>query len=123
MKIHDVIGAFNIEGSFVSSETIVSGYINTTYKVTTSNTAYILQKINHSIFKNVEELSKNIKRITEHIASKVSQNEENFILKVISTKNHKGFYKDLQGNYWRMFNYLENSISFEIVVIFSPKST
>ncbi|CAM1374505.1 phosphotransferase enzyme family protein [Tenacibaculum xiamenense] len=107
-----IIDSFEIEGSFVSSETIVSGYINTTYKITTTDTSYILQKVNHSIFKNVGELSKNIIRITEHIASKV---KDRFILKVIPSKINEGFHKDSEGNYWRMFNYLENSVTFEVL--------
>ncbi|SEB81823.1 Ser/Thr protein kinase RdoA involved in Cpx stress response, MazF antagonist [Tenacibaculum sp. MAR_2009_124] len=115
MTLDTIINSFEIEGSFVSSETIVSGYINTTYKATTANRSYILQKINHSIFKNVEELSKNIIRITEHIASKASKGKDDFTLKVIPSKNNEGFYKDSEGNYWRMFNYLENSTTFEVL--------
>ncbi len=114
MTLSTIINSFEVEGNYISSETIVSGYINTTYKITTSKSSYILQKINHAIFKNVEELSQNIIRITEHITKKVSDKNE-FVLKVIPSKSNNGFHKDSEGSYWRMFNYLENSTTFEVL--------
>lgn len=80
MTLSTIINSFEVEGNYISSETIVSGYINTTYKITTSKSSYILQKINHAIFKNVEELSQNIIRITEHVKKKAS--DKNKFVKV-----------------------------------------
>ena len=114
MTLSTIINSFEVEGNYISSETIVSGYINTTYKITTSKSSYILQKINHAIFKNVEELSQNIIRITEHVKKKASDKNK-FVLKVIPSRSNNGFHKDSEGSYWRMFNYLENSTTFEVL--------
>jgi len=47
-----------------------NGLYNNTFKVTSGNPDepdYLLQKINHKIFKDVDGLQNNIKRVTDHI--------------------------------------------------------
>ncbi len=109
-----ILDAFAIQGAMTKIETIRSGYINTTYKITTCSKSFILQKINHTIFKNVPQLTANILRITEHLSSKANKPTD-ISLRVIPTKENKGYYKDEKYGYWRMFNYLENTKTFPIL--------
>lgn len=115
LDISAILNAFAIPGAMTKIETIRSGYINTTYKISTTSKSYILQKINHTIFKNVSQLSSNILRITEHLASKTNSSTTKRSLRVIPTKENKGYYKDEKHGYWRMFNYIENTKTFPIL--------
>ena len=115
MNLTPIINTFQIKGTYITTETINSGYINATYKINTTQASYILQKVNHHIFKNVKELTQNIIRITEHIKAKTPKENQENTLEVILTNTNNGFYKDDEGNFWRMFNYLPDSITFEIL--------
>ncbi|MFV0248339.1 MAG: phosphotransferase [Tenacibaculum sp.] len=114
INLNSIIKQFQVQGNLVSANRINSGRINTTYIVNTTKSSYILQKINHSVFKNVEALTQNIIRITEHLKLKsLEENKKN--LEVIFTKTQVGFYKDSKGSFWRMFNYFSNSVTFEVL--------
>ena len=64
----EIFEAFQFEGSMVSCERYGSGHINETYKLITDGEGgqkeYILQKINHQIFKDVPGLMRNIEGVT-----------------------------------------------------------
>lgn len=97
-----------------------NGLINKTYKLTSDNQqkpAYLLQKINHSIFKDVEGLQRNIKLVTDHIRKKLTEQGvkdiERRVLTPVEFDDKSLFQKDGEGNYWRMFLFIENTISYE----------
>lgn len=113
MDITSIIQAFKIEGNFIASEIINSGYINNTYKIITSDESYILQRINNHIFKDVDKLSENIHRITTHIQSKTSKEKQGKVLIIIPTKGGNKYYKNNDGSFWRMFNYIHDSKTIE----------
>jgi len=76
MEIEKVISRFNISRQFLSGTQIHTGHINDTFLIhTTGNEKYVLQRINHKIFKNIPELTNNILIITRHIADKIDSNE------------------------------------------------
>ena len=63
-----IINAFPIEGNAVSCERYGSGHINETYLLKTDAPHdYILQKINHNIFKDVDGLMANIAAVTGYL--------------------------------------------------------
>jgi Ser/Thr protein kinase RdoA (MazF antagonist) len=96
------------------------GMINSTYHVTMEDatTEYVLQKINHNIFQNVEMLQSNIKRITDHIRYKLTEAGEADIerktLTLIPALDEKLYYFDGE-NYWRMMLLISDSMTFEAV--------
>lgn len=96
------------------------GLINSTYRVCLKDckTEYVLQKINHNIFKDVDMLQNNIKTITEHIRNKLISAGETDIdrktLTIIPTLNDKLFYYDGE-NYWRMTTLISDSITYQAV--------
>ena len=74
-KEHDVSAIacqFQIDGEFAGATTHGSGHINDSYCVTFHQAGmpvrYILQRINHSIFRNPIALMENIQRVTSHRA-------------------------------------------------------
>ena len=101
----------------VSVEAYGNGHINDTY-IADSEPRYILQRINHAIFKNPEQVMSNIVGVTEFLRKKIiadggDVNRET--LTVIKTKKGENYYKSEDGNYYRMYNFIERSASFEQV--------
>ena len=76
---HDVRAVtrqFQIHGEFLSAGPYGSGHINDTYCAVFdqggSSVRYILQRINHNIFKNPVALMENIQRVTSHLGNKAT---------------------------------------------------
>jgi Ser/Thr protein kinase RdoA (MazF antagonist) len=118
-NIEAIVTQFKIDGTFGEAKIFGDGLINTTYKVKTKEDDkpnYLLQVVNHHIFKNVPELTKNIKRVTDHLRSKLKQipgsDIKRQVLTPIDTFDGKGFVKDEVGNYWRVFLFIENARSY-----------
>lgn len=91
-----IAGQFDIEGTVSGIAPVGNGLINDTYSVTTAETNtpdYILQRINHHIFKDVELLQRNIQRVTDHIRAKLEASDESDIdrkaLKLVPAKDGK----------------------------------
>jgi serine/threonine protein kinase len=119
-ELQVITGNFQIRGIANDITPFGEGMINSTYQVTLKdkNTQYVLQKINHHIFQNVELLQSNIKRITDHIRHKLVESGETDIerkaLTIIPTVDGKLYYFDGE-NYWRMMILIPDSETFEAV--------
>jgi len=97
-----------------------NGHINDTFKVTTDsgNDKYILQRINHQIFTNVELLQNNIFVVTSHIRKKLEERGERDIdrkvLSFINANDGKRYYFDGKY-YWRVCRFIPFSRSLEAI--------
>ena len=95
-----------------------NGHINDTLKVTTASGVanFILQRINHLIFTNVDMLQNNIEVVTSHIRKKLeAQGEPDIDRKVLAflpTKEGKPYHFDGE-NYWRVCRMIPDSQSLE----------
>ena len=107
---------FLIIGNFIKAKPYGSGHINDTYLVTTSAEKYILQRLNHNIFKNIGEMNRNIIKALKHLYSKQKTNNDHRFrdLEIILCNNGDNHYKDKDGNYWRMMNFVSGSTSFDV---------
>jgi hypothetical protein len=123
-KAHDVsaiASQFQIDGGFVGAITYGSGHINNSYCVTFDQAGrparYLLQRINHGIFKDPIALMENIQRVTSHLASKVSgePNCSERVLTLIPGHDGKVWYADEDGNYWRTYRFIENAHTYDAV--------
>jgi len=115
-RLLNICKNFRIEGKVLSIIPYGSGHINETFKVTAANKNYLLQRINHSVFKNVEGLTANIIEITHHLREKVkSQKLKVKVLTAVETIHGNFIFKDNDGNYWRIFHFIENSKSYDLV--------
>ena len=123
-KEHDVSAIacqFQIEGEFAGATTHGSGHINDSYCVTFRQAGipdrYILQRINHSIFKNPIALMENIQRVTSHLAAKVScePDRSRLVLTLIPARDERAWHVDADGSYWRTYRFIENAHSFDAV--------
>lgn len=114
--------AFSLTENFISVEAFGSGHINDTYRVRTTDKiglSFLLQRINHNIFKNVDGLMLNIKHVTDHLKAKIShlpvEIQESRVLTIVPTKSNDLYHLDEDGNYWRMFILIDGVKSYDVV--------
>ena len=115
-----ILSNFALNENVVRATPFGNGHINDTLKVTTGSGTdkYILQRVNHNIFKNVEMLQNNISVVTSHIRKKLKERNETDIdrkvLTFLPTKNGKQYFHDGE-NYWRVCLMIPDSNSLEEV--------
>ncbi|MFY0650590.1 MAG: aminoglycoside phosphotransferase family protein [Cyclobacteriaceae bacterium] len=124
-KNKDVTGVlrqFQIEGTVERHYPFGSGHINDTYRVETkevNSLNYLLQRVNHNIFKNVPKLIENIDRVTSHLRRKLHQvpgaDPDREVLTLIPTYQGAKFVQDEEGNYYRLYIFIEDHNAYDIV--------
>ncbi len=115
----EIVSRFAIRGTVAELAPVGNGLINDTYRVRTASKEdpdYILQRINHHIFQDVDLLQINIQRITDHIRAKLIAAGETDIerkaLRIVPT--HSGQLYDFDGeSYWRVMVYIADSVTYE----------
>ncbi|MBC8619507.1 MULTISPECIES: phosphotransferase enzyme family protein [Parabacteroides] len=119
-ELLNILDQFTLAEKVVSAEPFGNGHINDTLKVTNEKgeIKYVLQRINHLIFTNVDMLQSNINTVTTHIREKLEAKGENDIdrkvLTFLPTKDGKPYYFD-GDSYWRVCLFIPNSKSYEEV--------
>lgn len=121
VDFNNLSSQFVIYGQLVATEPYGSGHINDTYAVTFNqggvHVRYIFQRINHLIFTNPEKLMENIERVTEHICGKLQESGckdiSRHVMTLIPTHDGKSWYKDADGNYWRVYIFIENAKTYD----------
>lgn len=122
-EIGEVAAQFQTEGKAVEKMPYGNGHINDTFLVVCETAEgkgkrYILQKMNHSIFKAPEQLMENVVNVTDYLRKViVSQggDPERETLNVVKTRNGSSYYVDEKGDYWRMFLFVEGTVCLEMV--------
>ncbi len=120
-QLKEIVSYFDLRGAVCEILPLGSGLINDSYKVTTAgkeNPDYVLQRINHSIFRDVELLQKNIRTVTTHIRRKLSEcGQEDIdrkVLTLVSTRQGKDYFYD-GTDYWRMTLFIPRAQTYETV--------
>ena len=121
-NIRQVAGCFRLNGEMDCWRPFGSGHINKTYRIEyredESSQAYILQKINAEVFREPEKLMRNILQVTEFLRNKISMaggDPRRETLRLIPAADGKWWHVDGQGDYWRMFEFIAGSESFDQV--------
>jgi len=110
---------FQIGGAFVSAERYGSGHINDTYRVVFEQAGvparYVLQRINHNVFKNPGALMENIQRVTRHLAAEVDGQPDSArrVLRLIPACDGVDWHVDGDENYWRAYYFIENARTYD----------
>jgi len=113
--IFTIPNRFALEGRVTSVLPFGSGHINKTYRVSTTRKRYILQKINHRLFPDVDKLMSNIRQISEYCQEAVEKRNgdpDRECLRLVRTIDEQSYYFD-GSEYWRMFLYIEDSVCFQ----------
>ena len=94
-----------------------NGHINDTFLVI-ADKRYILQRMNTDIFTRPTELMENIVSVTEHIRKKTAElggDAERCSLYVAPTLGGERHFKDSDGCYWRLYDFVEGTVTKERV--------
>lgn len=117
----EILSHFALDGKVTEVRPLGNGLINDTFKVVTDAGApdYVLQRINHSIFTDVEMLQSNIEAVTSHIREKLlAEGEDDIdrkVLRFMPLKDaHRTYYYD-GSRYWRVSVFIPDSYTYELV--------
>lgn len=118
-----VVSHFRAWGDLVGAVPYGSGHINDTFKVTYdmagAKVHYLLQRINHNVFKDPPAVMDNILRVTNHLRLKLARNGcpdvTRHSLCVVMTRVGKTCHRDEAGNWWRMYLFVEGAKTYDKV--------
>jgi hypothetical protein len=116
-ELHAVLPTFPLAGRLVSVAPHGSGHINETYAAVFSGRnatrRYVLQKINHHIFRDVPGLMDNVRRVTTHLAAKVraasGEAAARRVLTLVPARDGRAFAQDPAGGFWRVYDFIEGA--------------
>ena len=110
--LQTVLPAYGISDKTLEVETFGSGLINRTWKITEGGKSYILQRVNHAIFKEPTDIANNISLIAEHL--KKNHPDYTFIAPIQSLRGEEMIYQTDQG-FYRLFPFVTGSHSKDVV--------
>ena len=119
-QLEFVFNQFAHKSEFLSFEELASGHINDTYLIkTTQKPFFVLQRINHGVFKDIPGLISNKVNISDHLVKKLSHlSKEELnrrVLHFVKTKEGDSYYRGDEGNYWNVMVFIDNSVTYETV--------
>jgi len=123
LDIEEILKGFGFEGKLVSSKPYGSGHINDTYLLEIDDAKgkvrkIVMQRLNHIIFNKPIEVMANILAVTSYLRERIVEqggNPNRETLNVISAASGQPYFIDSQGNYWRTYHYVEDTISYDKV--------
>ena len=120
-KTVEALKKFNFKGDIIRVTPFGSGIINDTFLVVCndkgSKNKYILQRINNSVFKNVNKLMENYCNVCDYlkdIICKRGGDIDRQTITVVLTNDGKSFYCDSKGNYWRVIKFIKNTVTYDV---------
>ena len=115
-----IVEKFAIQGVVKNVQPLGSGLINDTYMVETDGPqGYVLQRINHAIFKDVVLLQNNIEAVTAHIRAKLEASGEidvdRKVLNFLPLKESAQTWWFDGSSYWRVSVLISDSLTIDTV--------
>lgn len=103
---------FVLEGNPISCEPYGNGHINHTYLLRTDAPhAYILQRLNTSVFKDIPGLMRNLIAVTEHLRRQ--DGDPRHVLTLVPTVDGQPYLTTEDGQYWRLYEFVTGSLCLE----------
>ena len=125
-NIKHVINHFRFEGEYEDVEELLSGNINSTYRLTYrmpdgKKVKYVLQKINTVAFRQPDELMKNVQLVIDHITAAMARahiDPSRRILEFIPTTGYQTtdsplLYRDDHNDFWRADVFIDNATAYD----------
>lgn len=121
-KLNEVLGAYGFADVAVSCERYGSGHINDTFLVVCKQKEkekrYILQRMNHEVFKDPVGLMGNVDGVTRFLRKKIVEHggdPDRETLNLVPTVEGNVFYHDSNGNYWRAYLFIAGATCYNLV--------
>ncbi|MGJ5641256.1 phosphotransferase enzyme family protein [Formosa sp. S-31] len=119
-RIEKIFNQFNHNTSFKTEKELISGHINDSYVIETQGEqSFVLQRINHNVFKDVPRLINNKILVSAHLKSKFKDLSEaelsRKVLSFVACNDGAYFYRDETGNYWNLSVFVSDSFTHDVV--------
>lgn len=119
---YDIVSRFATEGTVADIRPLGNGLINDTYKISTKEADapdYVLQRVNTTVFTDVDMLMDNIAAVTRHIRKKLEAANvtdiDRKVLRFIAADGGKLYHREADGTVWRMMVFIPNAKTYEAV--------
>lgn len=121
-NLETTAAAFCLQGVPKEITPYGNGHINDTFLLVCEDGGvthtYILQRMNHAIFKNPAALMENVANVTAYLQEEIRKsggdpNRET--LSVIKTRAGKNYLEDYSHNFWRVFPFIDHTFCLEKV--------
>ena len=113
-KIVELARRFKIPEGEIDAGAYGNGHINDTIKVEVAGRRFILQRVNRYVFPKPEEVIENIERVTDYLKKVIASeggDPERETLTLVETHDGKHYTMDDDGELWRMYLFIEDTIS------------
>jgi Ser/Thr protein kinase RdoA (MazF antagonist) len=113
---------FQFDGEFINAHPFGFGHINDTYKTYVNGNngsikRYILQRVNHQVFRNLDQLMSNISLVTSYLRHHINQDggdPDRETLNLVPTVGGATYFHTASGEYWRGFIFIEGAQTYQI---------
>lgn len=116
--LHDVISQFTLPEGEYTVAPYGNGHINVTYCVVKNpgenQQRFILQRVNRYVFKEPVKLIENVEQVTEYLREVIAKeggNPDRETLTLVPAKDGKNYVIDEEGELWRVYLFVEQTIS------------
>jgi len=117
----EILTPFDIPGTLEGVTELKRGHINKTFvgvwRIGGVSKRYVHQVVNRAVFRDIDGLMGNIKRVTEHLSAEIaagSGRSGDTTLTVIPTRTGALWAVDPDGECWRTFDYVEDTATHEV---------
>jgi Ser/Thr protein kinase RdoA (MazF antagonist) len=107
-----VLPAFGLKTENAKIENFGSGLINNTWKITTPESSYILQRVNNAVFEEPENIAHNIRLIANYIHK--NHPGYQFVSPLASVQGDEMVFREGEG-FFRLFPFVAGSHSKDVV--------
>lgn len=124
-KLDEVLAAYGFGEGLKSCERYGSGHINDTFLVVMERAGegeeerrYILQRMNHEVFKDPAGLMNNVAGVTKFLRKQIVEHggdPDRETLNLIETVGGAAFYEDSKGNSWRVYLFIDGATCYNLV--------
>jgi len=119
--LKQIFEKFAIDGCLVFASSYGNGHINDTFVVVAElqnkQARYLIQRINHDVFKDPARVMENIRRVTEHQQLKLMEHPDAHrrSLVLIPCRDGGLYHRDNSGNFWRCCRFIEKASTYDVV--------
>ena len=112
-QISNAVKQFKLCGEVRGFIPYGNGHINDTFRVVcndenNNDVEYILQSVNSNVFKEPVKVMENIEKVTTYLRQFAKEDRD--VLRLIPTIDGNIYYKDADGRFWRMYNFIGDSV-------------
>jgi len=107
-----ILNAYGLTEDTVEAKPFGTGLINNTWAITTSDKKFILQRINHNIFKRPIDIAANIRMIGDYLAAHYP---DYLFVTAEKTMLKQDIVFEKQEGYFRLFPFVKDSHTIDVV--------